>query len=353
MKKQIIYGFLFIGWIFVSAAYGQGTNVYADTSKVSGLFRSHENLSVRLNMSIKEVKKETNDSTFILSDISYLENDGTWHTLNTEVRARGNYRRNNCYFPPLKIKTNKSERKETIFKDDKKLKLVLPCQNFKGSNDYVVKEYLAYRLYEIISPYHFKTRMLDIEFQEEKGGKTKTHNLKGIFIEDIDEVADRIDGRVVDRPIHPFSQGALASVQNAFFQFMIGNTDFSTSAQHNEKLVYVNKEFVPVPYDFDMSGLVNTNYSVVSVINGEQLPINSVEERLYRGFKRDPVIIYQVRKQFLDNREGFFEILESIRTKFEDPKSYEESHEYLTQFFELLSDDKKFDQAIMQQLRTR
>ena len=44
-----------------------------------------------------------------------------------------------------------------------------------------------------------------------------------------------------------------ASVRNAMFQYMIGNTDFSTAYQHNNKLLYIDKLIIPLPYDFDMS----------------------------------------------------------------------------------------------------
>ena len=324
-----------------------------DTIKVSKLFSTHDNLEIKLSLSIKHIKKETNDSTFMVSNIAFLESDGSWHSLETEIRVRGNYRLDNCYFPPLKLKIRKSERKGTVFKGNKKLKLVLPCSNTKSGNDYVVKEYLAYRLYEIISPYHLKTRMVEVTFDELKGKNVKTHHLKGILIEDIEKVADRFDGNVYKRSIHPLNQNALSSVQNAFFQFMIGNTDFSTAYQHNEKLLFINKDFIPVPYDFDMSGLVNTHYSVVSSINEENLSINSVTERLYRGFKRDPKILLQVKQDFLTNQESYFKILNSIEEKFEDPKNLEESKNYIRQFFEILKDDKKFNEKITRQLRTK
>jgi len=93
------------------------------------------------------------------------------------------------------------------------------------------------------------------------------------------------------------NQDAVTSVQNAFFQFMIANTYFSTAYNHNQKLLYFNKKLITLPYDFDMSGLVNSSSSVVSVINNKPLPINSVRDRFYRGFKRDITIIQQVKKR--------------------------------------------------------
>lgn len=288
----------------------------------------------------------------MVSEIGYQEADGSWRNLHLKIRVRGNYRLNNCYFPPLKLKISKSERKGTVFKGNKKLKLVLPCMNVNSSKDYVIKELLAYRLFEVVTPYHFKTRLTDIALEDVKGKKSKNYELNGFLIEDIEKVADRYDGKVYERPLHPLNQGDHASVQNAFFQYMIGNTDYSTAGQHNQKLIYIDKEIIPVPYDFDMSGLVNTNYSVVSVINGESLPISSVRERLYRGFERNPVVINQVRQEFLDNQSKFIAVLHDMQDLFDDPDSYNASMDYLLKFFDTLNDDQKFAKEITGKLRS-
>ena len=36
---------------------------------------------------------------------------------------------------------------------------------------------------------------------------------------------------------------------------MIGNTDFSQAYSHNVKLLYIDEQMLPIPYDFDMAGL--------------------------------------------------------------------------------------------------
>ena len=127
---------------------------------------------------------------------------------------------------------------------NKKLKLVLPCKNEKDLNDNIIKEYLAYKLYEIISPYHFQTRLVDIQFREVKGKKAKDFELKGFLIEDDKKVAKFHDGKVFERFIHPLAMDADTSVQNALFKFMIGNTDFSVAYQHNGKLLYIDKKIL-------------------------------------------------------------------------------------------------------------
>ena len=86
----------------------------------------------------------------------------------------------------------------------------------------------------------------------------------------------------------------MTSIQNALFQFLLGNTDFSTAYQHNGKLLYVNKEIIPLPYDFDMTGWVNPSYATVNTTLG----ISSVQDRIYRGFKRDQKYFDEVRNSF-------------------------------------------------------
>ncbi len=352
MKKQIICISLLVFFILCNNSYSQNVNNADQSQQLSKLFRSQENLPVRLGFSNKDIKKKTNDSTYIATNISYKTEDGAWKDFEAELRVRGYFRQEKCYFPPIKIKISKSAGKATLFEGNKKLKLVLPCLTQKDMNDLIVKEYMAYKLYEIISTYHFETRLTDISFIETRGNKTKTHELKGIFIEDDKKIAKRHGGKVHDRSVYPLSQDPLTSVQNAFFQFLIGNNDFSTYAPHNIKLFNINKKVIPIPYDFDMSGLVNASYAVVSYINDVPLT-SSVTERLYRGFKRDQKIILQVRKEFLDNQIELLEIVDSLEPFFDNPKGFSKTKKFISGFFEIMQDDTRFEREITNQLRTR
>lgn len=353
MKNTLKYIVILVLFCSVAVTYSQSIQDTATVGKVSKLFSNQEILKIKMNFSINEMKRKTNDSTLINSQISYLDEDGTWKTLEVKLRARGNFRRNNCYYPPIKMEIEKSINKGTLFQGNQKLKIVFPCNMQNSANDYIIKEYMAYKLYEVVSPYHFKTRLLDISFTERSGNNPKTHELKGIFIEDDDKVAKRHGGQVLKRRINPLGQGGLTSVQNEFFQFMIGNTDYSTAVQHNQQLIFVNNEALPVPYDFDMSGLVYTSYSVVSEIGGEPLPIKSVRDRMYRGFRRDPAIIEQVRQEYIANEARMMEIADSLAPQFDNPKELEGARKYLAEFFEILKDDEKYKKAISAKLRNK
>lgn len=346
MNKQIGYIFVFVFTIFFNYSYSQETLKDETSEKIIPVFEEEEILTLRLRYSIKDIKKETNDSTYIDSGLDYQMKDESWQTLPVKLRARGNNRLKNCYFPPLKVKLKKTDAKHTIFKGHSSLKLVLPCLLESDKNDNIVKEYLAYKLFEIISPYHFRTRLLDIQIEDVKGDKSKMYDLKGILIEDDKKVAKRFDGKIYDRDMHPLNQEPIASIRNAFFQFMIGNTDFSTAYQHNMKVIYINKAMVPVPYDFDMAGLVNTSYAASSIA------VNSVTERKYRGFVRDKEQFEQVRREFIDNKDKLISVMDKNASYFDQPEEFNIAKDYILSFFDILVNNKKFKNEILEQART-
>lgn len=297
------------------------------------------------------MRKKAEDTSFIATKMEYLD-EGEWKTIELGLRGRGNFRLENCYFSPLKVDIKKSNAKGTLFKGNKKLKMVLPCYDQKGASNKVIKEYMAYKMYEAVSPYHFKTRLLEIDLNEVRGKKLRNHKLKAFLIEDDKVLAKRHGGnRIKDRKVHPMAQDTICSVRNAFFQYMIGNTDYSVLAGHNEKLLFIDKEVLPVPYDFDMSGLVNTSYSRVSEIKGETLPITKVTERLYRGFKRSDATFEQMRQEYLNNQEAVMAEVEACRPLFDDAKEFETAKTYISKFFDILKDKERFNKLIVRYAR--
>ncbi len=354
VKKQVRLLLLLFVSICISGLQAQQLALDSADDSLSLLFRSEEILPVRMAYSQKVLKAETNDSTYMKTGFSYRMEDGSWDSLEIKVRTRGNWRLKNCYYYPVKVRVKKSVAKGTVFEGNKKLKMVLPCQQVNDGNDNVIKEFMAYKLYELVSPYHFKTRLLDIDFAETKGKKVKEHKIKGFFIEDIDKVADRHNANQLKRSVHPLQQDNICCVRNDFFQYMIGNTDFSVAYRHNEKLIFIeDKKAMPVPYDFDMSGLVNANYAVVSQVQNEVLEIESVTERLYRGFKRTDGDYNKVRQEFLENRTKFFEVVDGLEVYFENPREFEEARSFLMDFFKVLQDDSMYRREIVAKARSK
>jgi len=334
-------------FMFPQQAYNES---FEETTE---LFNNQEQLSLKLKFSAKNLRENTNDSTYVASMLWYKDANAVWDSMDIKLRARGNFRRDNCYYVPLRIKLKKSEAKGTLFKGNKKLKLVLPCLEGRNGNDYVLKEYLAYKLYEDISPYHFKTRLLALEFLEEKGQRIKKHQIQGFIIEDIDNVADRVHGKQIKRVIHPLQHDATYAVENSFFEYMIGNTDYSTRVQHNQRLLFIDDKIIAVPYDFDMSGLVNTHYATVSNVQNIPTQIDHVTQRAYKGYMRDEAVLQKVRQTYLDHKEQIFATIESLEIYFRDPGQFRTAKEFIEDFYEILENDKKFERNIVNRARDK
>ena len=339
MKNQRLFLLIFFISNLVVAQKAQKSDL---------LFEEQTPLQIKLNYSNKDMNRNTDDSTFIKTDMGYFHNE-KWSSIEVDLRARGNFRRNECYFPPIKMKIKKEHYKETLFDGNKTMKLVLPCKLENENNDNILQEFIAYKIYEKISPYHFKTRLVAIDFTEPNGKKEKKFQLKGFLIEDDKRVAERHEGKVFERYIHPMAMDHLTSVQNAFFQFLLGNTDFSVAYQHNGKLLYIDKKIIPLPYDFDMSGWVDPSYATVN----ESLGINSVKDRVYRGFSRDRIYFNQVRKEFLDKKEDLINLVASYSSQFENTKEFESIQDFIISFYQVIEDETSFEKEIVAKARTK
>jgi hypothetical protein len=127
----------------------------------------------------------------------------------------------------------------------------------------------------------------------------------------------------------------------AVFQYMIGNGDYSVPGRHNVKLLSSksinNDGLMPVPYDFDYSGLVDARYA----IPGEALNITSVKQRYFLGPCRE---IDDYEKVIDDIQSKKDEILSEINS-FEhlSEKERMEVASYLNDFFDRV-DDKGYIQ---------
>jgi hypothetical protein len=313
------------------------------------LFKSQEPLNVRATGSIKSIKKNTNDSTFNTGKFEF-ENGGTWTTVQVESRGRGNWRLRNCHFPPLKINFRKKNVAGTVFEGNKSLKVVLPCLNTSDKNTLIRKEYLVYRLYSLLSPYYFNTRLATLHLTEISRKKPREYDLVTFFVEDNSLVARRMNAKVTKKKgIPPVLFEATQSVRNDFFQYMIGNADFSSVYQHNSNTLIAGNKYIPLSYDFDMSGLVNAGYAKA---NAPKLGTGDPRERVYRGFCRPQDIMEGIRKEYLEKEAGVHAIIDS---QAENLPAYEvkDMHSYVDEFYVILKNDAAFQSAIVGQCRTK
>lgn len=266
-------------FLFITTV-AQPASASLQQSPVKGLFDADEVMQVTLKGNLRNL---LNDRTNIPKNnslvLSYKENS-TEISLPVEVKTRGHFRRlkENCLYPPLLIQFSKQgAQPSSVFKQQKKLKLVMPCRG----DEYIVREWMVYKLYNLVTPKSFKARLVQVTLEDDKNKKPVTP-FYGILLEEEKQMAKRNKLVSVVRKIKPEQTQPDAFLNMAVFEYLIGNTDWSVQYLQNIKLLAKDFSAVPVtvPYDFDHAGIVSTPYAQPA----EELQMSSVRQRRYRGY---------------------------------------------------------------------
>lgn len=207
-------------------------------------------------------------------------------TLDVQLRPRGHFRRDPsfCSLPPLRLNVRKGQVEGTVFAGQDKLKVVVPCRPERaGYEEYVLREYLLYRVYGLVTEVAFRTRLARITFVGASDGAVMFTRW-AFLIESDEALAERVGGQVLDIPEGKIVRAELlhpeGSTRVAVFEYMIGNTDWADARVHNVAVVAVRGSILPVPYDFDFAGAVDTPYAIPSA----DAPIHTVRQRFYKGW---------------------------------------------------------------------
>ena len=323
-------------------------NTYTSHSQSNTLFGDDLNLKVQLSFDFKELYKNTNDSTFIKSKMIFSGDGVGEDTITTRVRVRGNFRKKICYFKPMRLEVRKKQAENTIFEGNRKLKLVVPCQNEKNKDELIYKEYMAYKFFEELSDIHLKTQPVSLKIIELKNGKEIEHIMFAFLVEDDDKVADRHEiKKYPKRRMSPLAVKDSSAINFTLFSYMIGNTDWSLAYQHNTEMFYDGRRMIAIPYDFDHSGLVNAFYAKPNPM----LKISSVTERVYRGLcKRNPQTFSNMREFYISKENSIINVLNGFKEFFDD-KEFKRLDDYIKSFYDILKSDTEFKNKIQSKCR--
>ncbi|MDP7359126.1 MAG: hypothetical protein QF828_12005, partial [Pseudomonadales bacterium] len=195
------------------------------------LFRSHEVLKLQLSGPLRQLNRERNKTKIYgPARLSYLAEDGSEVSLATNLEVRGNYRKQMtvCRFSQMRVLFDKASTKDTLFANQTKLKLVTNCRPGKRTYQaYVLTEYLAYRIFNLLTDNSFRVRLVDMTYYDMKKNK-RLHSSLGFFIEHKKRMAERLGAEHIELNQVPRSQlDAHQAALVAVFQYMIGNTDWS------------------------------------------------------------------------------------------------------------------------------
>ena len=302
---------------------------------VEGLFENDSVLKITLSGNLRDLMtdKADNPQNHPVT-VSYMQ-DGKEISVDAEAKTRGHFRRTmgNCTYPPLLLQFTKNETlSSSIFKEQDKLKLVMPCVG----DDYVIKEWLVYKIYNLVTPKSFRARLVSVELYDSKKKKS-TSPFYGILLEEDKQMAKRNDDVLVKRELRPEQTESEAFLTMAVFEYLVGNTDWSVQYQ-NIKLVAPDSMAIPttVPYDFDHAGLVSPPYAKPA----EELNMNSVRERRYRGY------CMQDMQRFNDVIALYNKLKPAIYKLYTDctlldPKYVKSTIKYFDEFYETINDPAK------------
>ncbi len=294
-------------------------------------FASDELLQMTLCFDIKEFTRTRNKPEYFEATLTVKSDEGDSVSQVIKLKARGEMRRAYCNFPPVMLKFYDRENEPEKIQSKGTIKLVTHCMPTTLYQNYVLKEYLTYRLFNHVTPYSLKTRLVKVKYVDINKPE-KAFTAFGFLIENEDKMAERNQAimiksdKLTQKNMFPNDMARIA-----MFNFMIGNTDWSVPLQHNIKimrsLTVFSDKAIPVIYDFDYSGLVNTIYAIPF----EELPIKEVTERYYMGlcYKEEEL------KPILDEFVGLKEKILSTVSDFEYlPKGDKKAVEtYLNGFY--------------------
>lgn len=244
------------------------------------------------------------------------------------VRTRGHSRLKPgfCTFAPLRLEFP-SNPVGTVFEGQKKLKLGTHCRDQGEYGEYSVREWPVYRMFNILTPNSFRARLAEVHYVNTRN--TKAFVRGGILLEDDDDLARRMGGRISDTTGLRVSQlDAPMTVMTTIFGFMIGNTDVSIRSLHNIRIVMTpDGTRFPVPYDFDFSGVVYAQYAQPNPM----LNIPSVRDRLYLGPCQTPAVLDVFLNRFRAAREQLLAVYDTAPML--KPKYRAEAKEFLDGFY--------------------
>lgn len=318
------------------------------------LFESEATLALTLQAPWAELQRHAKAKRSYPALLLYTGPDGTRQRLAATVAARGISRLRHCRMPPLRLRFEAAATAASVFAGQRELKLVTHCRDGRKYAQYTVQEWLAYRIWRLHSAQAYRTRPLELQYQDGPDGEPAPARF-AFLIEDTGEMARRHGMRRDPAPaFSPADFDSLALSRLMLFQYLIGNTDFAVLSGptareccHNVRVIGARGAAgrIAVPYDFDAAGIVDAAYAAPH----ESLPIRKVTERLYRGFCAHADTLQAARAEFGERRAA---VLALIR---EEPRlDAQRRRAMLAQvedFYATLASDWRFDREISRKCR--
>jgi hypothetical protein len=326
-----------------------GTTLSSVAQKIDSVkfFTDEDVIEMSVTTDIKALQSQKGTPVYQAGTVTMNLADKSAITEEIGIAPRGVFRRDYCKIPPMSLNFRKdpSSRLASLGK----LKLVLGCGSTSSDEELLLKEYVAYKLYNLLEPKSFRVRLLHVNYSDAKG-KVKPFTQYAFLIEDDGDLAKR-NGLIKKTHGSYLTEATDRSTMTmvAIFQYMIGNTDWAVPNEHNIKLLFDKSKpnYPPyaIPYDFDYAGLVDASYAVPNEIIGTE----KVTERVYRGFPRSMEEIQLVLNVYRAKKESILSLVRNFSLLSE--RTRKGMINYLEEFFKIIESKGQVESAFIDNAR--
>jgi hypothetical protein len=307
------------------------------------IFASATPMEFTLEAPFNKLKRNRGDQVpYYVATVSYKGDSGEVR-IPLRVRARGIWRRKNCDIPPLRLNFSKDSTKKTEFRHLNRVRLVLPCRNNDDFEQYVLQEFQLYRVQRLITPLTLNVRLVKVKLIDPEK-KDTIWNRHAFLIEEESDFGSRVGGKLVD--IKGASGDDLDPYESAVFgvfEYFVGNTDFSVAALHNVALLYRDTTYIPIAYDYDWAGAVNTRYARPD----SRLQIRSVTDRLMRGYCTTPQNYEKVFGLFREKKDSIYALYHDSLAAPLKEGVVKNTLKYFDDFYEVINDKRLAERFII------
>src|SRR5690606_977364 len=202
------------------------------------LFANHEPIAIVIEADLRSLCRGAGrECENVPATLIFTEEDGAERRVSGSIRARGKWRAEaaNCSVPPLFVTILDTAAYAAVLgAHPPVLPLTTHCREKPSAYEqYVLREYLAYRLYNALTDKSLRVRLARVTYRDSRR-RGRAVERYALFVEHFDALAARLGGAVVPpaevRPTD-FDPQSLAMFE--LFEYMIGNTDWSVVAGHN------------------------------------------------------------------------------------------------------------------------
>jgi hypothetical protein len=307
----------------------------ADTTLSFRLFEDEKPINVTLRFDLSTYFRSKPQKDYLKANFTVHLNGSDSVSRDIRLKTRGVFRNQYCMFAPIELNIKKAHFGYSDLDRISKLKMVPQCSSGKDKEDYILREYLAYKLFNVMTDTSFRVRLVNIDYVDSEKKRKPVKQL-AFFIEPVEILTARTNCiplkamALTQKSIVPGIMDRLA-----IFNYMIGNYDWSVPGQHNVAIVKSLRLDqsglgIVIPHDFDWTGLVNASYAIPA----ENVGTQNVRERIFLGVCRKKEVYNSELDLFQSKKAEFYRVINDF--PYINQKVKKDLINYLDEFFNQL-----------------